>query len=66
MLDVGVVVGHNLDHRAAVAHAHLDVALVIRDVEQPLEVIRGDVRLLVELVKRLVVSLHHVGTPYSY
>ncbi len=59
VLDVGVIVGHDLHHRAVVAHPHLDVAFVIGHVEQTLEVVGGDVRLFIELFDCLLVVLHH-------
>ncbi len=53
MLDVRIVISDDLHGRAIVAHAHLDIAFVIDDIQQSFKIIGGDVSFLVELIDRL-------------
>ena len=60
MLDVVVIIGNNLYNGSVVANAHLDITVIIGDVEKAFKIIRGDISFLIELVDRLFIILCHV------
>ena len=60
MLDVVVIIGNNLHNGSVVANAHLDITVIIGDVEKSFKIIRGDISFLIELVDRLFIILCHV------
>ena len=59
MLDVGIVISHNLHHGAPIADAHLDVAFVVDDIQQSFQVIGRNISFIIELVDGLVLVFRH-------
>ena len=62
LLDVFAIVGDDLHRGAVITHAQLDVSVIIGDVKQTLEVVGGDISLLIELLDRLRFFLSHMNS----
>lgn len=63
VLDVFVIVGHDLHGWPVVANTHFDITVVIGDIKQALEIVGRDIRFFVELLDRFRFILSHM---YSF
>ena len=50
MLDIGIVIGNDLDGRATVANTHFDVTIIVSDIKKLFKIIGGDISFLIELI----------------